>query len=181
MSNSSNLSNMSNNEWQTVTNGKKSKQSKQVIPVNFDPIISRQQEALAKANQEKISNGQVVYGAPQDAKQDWNYISIGKAKTISKPKGPTIQSASSGVKTNRDGEIVGIKKVSKEMAQSIVSARVSKQWTQVQLAHNSGVDVKTINEIERSGCIYEPGIFNKISKALGITIERNYIMEQKVN
>jgi transcriptional regulator with XRE-family HTH domain len=65
------------------------------------------------------------------------------------------------------------------MSRGIIDGRLAKKWTQVQLAHNAAVDVKTIGEIERGGCIYDATIFNKLCKALGIMIERNFVLEQK--
>lgn len=59
------------------------------------------------------------------------------------------------------------------MAKLIVNARLAKQWTQIQLAHNSAVDTKTIGEIERGGCVYNANVFNKLCKTLGVNIERN--------
>ena len=102
---------------------------------------------------------------------------------MSKPKQapkPVFKSnPTSAIKINENDEITQVKKVSPQMTKSLIDARVGKKWTQIQLAHASGVDIKTLNEIERGGCIYNADIFNKLTKALGVKIERNYIIEQK--
>jgi ribosome-binding protein aMBF1 (putative translation factor) len=59
------------------------------------------------------------------------------------------------------------------MAKAIIDALINKKWSQLQLAHNSNIDIKYINEIERGGCLYDDNIFNKLSKVLGVIIERN--------
>ena len=58
-------------------------------------------------------------------------------------------------------------------------ARIVKKWTQIQLANNAGVDTKTVNEIERGNCLYVADVFNKLTKALGINIQRDYLVEEK--
>lgn len=159
-----------NNDWQTVTN--KKIKVEPIQKVGFDPIIARQKETQAKLDADKLASKQIKYDGPKDPNQDWNYITISKSKPkpkISHPKGiPT------SIKETEEGGIVKTKKVSKSMAQNVINARIAKQWSQVQLAHNSAVDIKTIGEIERSGCVYDSNIFNKICKALSINIERNY-------
>lgn len=165
---------MSNQEkWEVVTN-KKNKDSKKNIPTHInlnDPIISRQKEAITKFENEKISSKQIKYGEQQNPEQDWNYIKFNKPQI--KPKIFHPQHIASSIKETGDGDIK-IKKVSKLMAKAIVDARISKQWTQVQLARNSALDTKTIIEIERGGCVYNANVFNKLCKSLGIKIERNF-------
>ena len=161
---------MSNQGWQTVSNNKK-----RVIPVqekSSDPIIARQREAQAKQDAEKEELKKIKYDGPKDPNQDWNYVTLSKTKP--KPKVSLPQAPPTSFKETEEGGIVKIKKVSKAMGKAVTDARIAKQWTQVQLAHNSTVDTKTINEIEKGGCVYDSNVFNKISKALGVKIERNY-------
>lgn len=173
---------MSNQGWQTVSYNKKDKQSESSKPVKFDPIPSRQYEAQIKLEQDKQDkqvNNQIKLNESQsNVNQDWKYITISKPQQ--KPKTIYTQREPTSIKTNESGEIVQVKKVSSEMAKKIIDARVAKKWSQIQFAHNSAVDVKTIAEIERGGCIYNANIFNKLCKTLGITIERNYILEKKL-
>lgn len=162
---------MSEQGWQTVSNNKKQKVIK-VQEKSFDPIIARQKETRAKLDSDKQESIKIKYDGPRDLNQDWNYISIGKSKTkqpVSLPSGtPT------SFKETEEGGIVKIKKVSKAMSKAVTDARIAKKWTQVQLAHNSTVDSKIIGEIERGGSVYDSNVFNKITKALGVRIERNY-------
>jgi len=161
---------MSDIDWQPVTN--KKIKIKSTLEPSFDPIIARQRETQLKLEAEKKESNQIKYDGPKDLNQDWNYITISKSKPkqkISHPKG-----IPSSIKETEKGGIVKIKKVSKSMTQNVINARIAKQWSQVQLAHNSAVDIKIIGEIEKSGCIYDSNIFNKICKALCINIERNY-------
>ena len=166
---------MSDKDWQTVTN--KKNKTKQVKEQTVDPIISRQRENIAKLEAEKIRSKQIKYDEPKDSNQDWNYITLNKVKP--KQKISPIQKQSSVIKKNEDGDIK-IKKVSKSMAQSVINARVAKQWTQIQLAHNAAVDYKIIGEIERGGCIYDSDVFNKICKVLGVNIHRNYDLDYTI-
>lgn len=171
---------MSDNQgWQTVSHNK-TKKVKPDEPVKFDPIPSRQREAQAKIESEKQANKQSGLGTQSNPNQDWNYITLSKSKPQAKPK-TFVQKEASSVKTNESGDIVQVKKVSPEMTRAIIDARIAKKWTQIQLANNSAVDVKSISEIERGGCIYNANVFNKLCKALGITIERNCLVEKKTN
>lgn len=186
---------MTEQDWQVVSN-KKTKQnkisteqnistppktyglsSKLVIQTNtsneFDPIIARQREAQAKLDAEKQASKQIKYGEQKDPTANWDYTTLSKTKSKNKTKVSQLQREASAIKENADGDIK-IKKVSKSMAKAIMDARLAKQWTQVQLAHNSAVDTKTIGEIERSGCVYNANIFNKLCKTLGVNVERNF-------
>lgn len=164
--------------WQTVVNKKqKPKESKAVEPVKFEPIMAKQREAKAKADSIALTNKQIKYNDPINKEQDWNNITLTKPKP--KPKSTQQQRQASSIKLNEDGEVVQLKKVSPQMSRSIIDGRLAKKWTQIQLAHNSAVDIKTISEIERGGCVYDANVFNKICKAMGITVERNFILEQK--
>lgn len=160
-------------DWQVVSN---KKSNKKVIPVQTnsvkDPIIARQREAQAKLDAEKIASKQIKYGEQKDPTANWEYTTLSKSKNKSKPKVSLPQREASAIKENADGN-VKIKKVSKSMAKAIVDARLARQWTQVQLAHNSAVDTKTIGEIERGGCVYNANVFNKLCKTLGVNVERN--------
>lgn len=161
---------MSDNQgWQTVTHSKKKKV--QQAP-QFDPIIARQRETLAKQEIAKQEASKIKYGEQKDLNQDWNYITITKSQQ--KPKISHPQGTPTSIKETDVGGINKIKRISKSMSKSVVDARVSKQWSQIQLAHISNVDIKIINEIEKGGSIYDSNIFNKVCKALGVNIERNY-------
>lgn len=180
-------------DWQVVSN-KKTKQnkisqvqnistppktyglsSKVVIQTNtsnsFDPIIARQREGRAKLDAEKQQSKQIKYGEQKDPTANWESTILTKSKPKVKISQP--QKGASAIKENPDGD-VKIKKVSKSMAKAIIDSRLAKQWTQIQLAHNSAVDTKTIGEIERGGCVYNANVFNKLCKTLGVNVERNF-------
>lgn len=164
-------------DWNIVTNKKKNKSNKidsSLINSN-DPIISRRVEAQKKFEADKKEYKQIKYGQQKDPNQDWNYTTLSKTKPNQNVKLhiPYTQKYSTSVKENADGD-VKIKKISKSMAKAIVDARVAKNWTQVQLARNSAVDTKTINEIEKGGGVYNSNIFNKLCKTLGVNIERKF-------
>jgi len=162
---------MSEQGWQTVTN-KKQKKEKVPEPVKFDPIPSRQRELLAQTKAQEDAKKQIHYPDQVNSGQDWKTVTLGK--TQPKPKPIFVQKPASVVKLNETDEVTKIKRVSAQMAKAVVDARIAKKWSQVQLAHNSCVDSKTINEIEKPGTTYNADIFNKVSKALGVKIERNY-------
>lgn len=155
--------------WQVVSN----KKSNKVIPIQTniqDPIIARQREAQAKLEAEKLASKQIKYREQKDPNANWGYTTLSKTKPI--PKASQPQKEALAIKENPDGD-VKIKKVSKSMAKAIIDARVAKQWTQIQLAHNSAVDTKTIGEIEKGGSVYNANVFNKLCKTLGVNVERN--------
>lgn len=158
--------------WQVVSNKKFN--HKKVIPSQTntfqDPIIARQREAHSKLEADKLALKQIKYGEQKDSNANWEYMTLSKTKH--KPKVSLPQREATSIKENADGD-VKIKKVSKSMAKAIVDARVAKQWTQVQLAHNSAIDTKTIGEIERGRCVYNANVFNKLCKTLGINVVRN--------
>lgn len=167
---------MSQQGWQTVTYNK-SKNVKQEEPVKFDPIPARQREAQAKINAENAAKKQIKLPTQSNVDQDWNTITFKKPQQKTKVSLP--QREPSAIKTNESGDIVQTKRVSSQMAKSIIDARIAKKWTQVQLAHNSAVDIKTISEVEKGGGLYDANVFNKLCKTLGVTIERNYVLEKK--
>lgn len=172
---------MSQQGWQTVTYNKpkKEKDEKKNVIAGFDPIPSRQRETQAKINSDNLTKKQIQVPTQSNPNQDWNTITFTKPKPKSKVDLP--QREQSAVKTNQSGDIVQVKKVSPQMAKAIVDARVAKKWNQVQLAHNSAIDVKTISEVERGGGLYDANIFNKLCKTLGIVVERNCLIEKKNN
>lgn len=163
---------MSGQGWQTVSNIKNKQKINRVQEKSFDPIIARQRDTQAKLEADKKEAMKIKHDGPKDPNQDWNYVTLSKTKPKQKVSLP--QGTPTSFKETEEGGIVKIKKVSKAMGKAVTDARIAKQWTQVQLAHNSTVDTKTINEIERGGGVYDSNIFNKISKALGVKIERNY-------
>lgn len=103
--------------------------------------------------------------------QDWQTVTISKPKPKVKVSQP--QNIQTPIKVDEAGNITKVKKVSQKMAKAVVDARLLKKWTQIQLAHNSCVDVKTIGEIERGGSLYNATTFNKICKGLGVKIDRD--------
>jgi DNA-binding XRE family transcriptional regulator len=165
---------MSGQDWQTVSN--KKKDVKPIQEQKFDPIIARKNETQSKLEADKIASKQIKYDGPKDPNQDWNYITLTKPKSQSQSQSQSQfqQKAPTPIKENEDDGTIKIKKVSKTMGLNVTNARVAKKWSQIQLAHNAAVDSKTISEIERGGSIYDSNVFNKISKALGVKIERNY-------
>ena len=171
------LDKMSQEIWQTIV-GQKQKQNKvkPVEPVKFDPIPGRQAKIHAdqQAQQQACQQAQQINSNPN---QDWNTIVLEKTKPKQKIVIPQRQASS--IKINESDDTIQIKKVSNQMARAVIDARCSKKWSQVQLAHNSNIDIKTINEIERGGSVYDANVFNKLCKALGTTIERNYDLIQK--
>jgi ribosome-binding protein aMBF1 (putative translation factor) len=165
---------MSGQGWQTVTYNKPKKAKEEA---KFDPIPARQREAQAKIDAENAAKKQIKVSAQIDPNQDWKTITFTKSQE--KPKVVLPQREVSAIKTNESGDIVQVKKVSQQMAKSIIDARITKKWTQVQLAHNSAVDVKTIGEVERGGGLYDANVFNKLCKTLGVQVERNCVIEKK--
>ena len=157
-------------DWQVVSNKKSN--TKKVITEQTnsiqDPIIARQRESQAKFEADKQEAKQIKYGEQKDPTANWGYTTLSKTK----PKVSQPQREASPIKENADRDIK-IKKVSKTMAKAIVNARLARKWTQVQLAHNCAVDTKTIAEIERGGYVYNPNVFNKLCKTLGVNVERN--------
>ena len=105
--------------------------------------------------------------------QDWSQAVIKKPKKQTTPTHVVKPPSSIKTTINEDGEeITKLKVVSNEMAQFIVKARCDKDMKQSDLAKRANVDVKTINEIERGGCVYNANDVNKIAKALGVKIPR---------
>jgi len=101
-----------------------------------------------------------------------------KYNTLNKniKKTPSVQKIANSIKLDESENIIKIKKISPQMSQMIIANRILKKWTQIELAKNSNLDVKIICEIEKGNCIYNSQDINKISKALGIKIDRNIII-----
>ena len=167
---------MANQGWQTITSNK-TKKNNQDEPVNFDPIPARQREAQAKIAAALAAKKEMNLPIQSNPNQDWNNVTISKPQQKQKVSLP--QREASAIKINESGDIIQIKKVSPQMARAVIDARIAKKWTQVQLSHNSTIDVKTISEIEKGKGLYDANVFNKLCKTFGITIERNYLLEIK--
>ena len=103
--------------------------------------------------------------------QDWNFITITKSKST--PKISTNQHLQNPTKIDKEDNIISVKKVSQQMAQSVIKARISKKMTQSDLAKATNIDSKTINDIEKGNCLYNANHFNKICNVFGVKIERN--------
>jgi ribosome-binding protein aMBF1 (putative translation factor) len=109
--------------------------------------------------------------------QNWTPVILSNPKLKKKNQPTTIvdrrDTKQNTVKTDAEGDVIGVKKVSKEMANELVKARTSKNLTQVQLARMCNLDSKVIGDNERGGCLYDAQIWNKLCKELGVKIERN--------
>lgn len=108
--------------------------------------------------------------------QDWKPHVLRKNTTKQTEKKPTVTHSASVTKVTYDddgNEIIKLKTVSLKMAQFIMKARIDKGLKQIDLAKQTSIDVKTIGEIERGGCIYKAEQINKIGRVLGVKIPRN--------
>ncbi len=109
--------------------------------------------------------------------QDWKQIVLSNPNLKKKNQPVKIVNRADTkqvfTKTDAEGEVVGVKKVSSQMAHELVQARNAASLTQVQLAKKCNLDTKTISENERGGNVYNAQIWNKICKELGVKIERN--------
>ena len=109
--------------------------------------------------------------------QDWTTVVLkkksDKKNNQSNQNNQNNQSNQNNFKKQDNDDKIQIKKVSKQnMARQIVDGRVAKKMTQLNLAQQSCIDIKMIKEIENASCVYNSDHINKISKVLGIKIER---------
>jgi DNA-binding XRE family transcriptional regulator len=179
-----------NQGWQTVHYKTKKSNYKNNTNTNkqkFSPIPS-----LEKTQNKTQTHTQTQTQSPDvhnqhlnpnlNTHQDWNYVVLLKPPSTQvhphTHSYPNVHKEASSIKTNNLGDIIQVKKISPSMAKSIVDARVAKKLTQIQLAHLSGLDIKTVSEIEKGGGLYNPDMFNKLCSTLGVKIERNYILER---
>jgi ribosome-binding protein aMBF1 (putative translation factor) len=82
-----------------------------------------------------------------------------------------ISHLSSGVKIKVDEsgeEVIKINKVTKEISNLIISARLLKKLTRKQLANNLNLKEDIIVDIENGKAIYDGNIIAKIKKYLGV-------------
>jgi putative transcription factor len=105
--------------------------------------------------------------------QDWTTVVLKKKsdKKINQ-NNQNNQSNQNNFKKQDNDDKIQIKKVSKQMARQIIDGRVAKKMTQLNLAQQSCIDIKMIKEIENTSCVYNSDHINKISKVLGIKIDR---------
>lgn len=106
--------------------------------------------------------------------QDWTTVVLKKNKSDKKPSetNQNKQVNQNNYKKQDNDDKIQIKRVSKQMARQIIDGRVAKKMTQINLAQQSCIDIKMIKEIENGLCVYNSDHINKISKVLGIKIER---------
>lgn len=109
--------------------------------------------------------------------QDWKQVVISNPNLKKKNQPVSIverrDSKQNITKTDADGEVVGVKKVSKSMATELTKGRIAKKLTQIELAKLCNLESKVVGENERGGCIYNAQVWNKFCKVLGVKIERN--------
>ena len=118
--------------------------------------------------------------------QDWKPIVLTKTKTAAEKKksqGTTVVKASPNNQNNgtekdvlrklEEDEEFRPKVVTREIAQQIIQARLSKTWNQEQLAHASQIPITTIKAYENptSTTTLNQQFINKISKATGVVIK----------
>ena len=107
--------------------------------------------------------------------QDWEPVILNKNKpTGEKNIVEKKEKEQNVIKTDDLGNAIGLKKITKEMSKCIIEARISKKITQDQLAQLCCLDKKIINDIEKGDYVYNANNINKISRVLGIKIERNF-------
>jgi len=167
---------MTTNTWEIVTNNKK--QSKIIEPVKFDPIPSRQKQNIIdkKIKEDELLKNKLSTNNNSNIlnkNQDWETVSLSKPLKPIKNSTPKQINHQSSIKMNETGDIVKITKVSKEMSDQIINARIAKKWSQKDLAIQSNIDVKLINDIEKGNSLYNANIFNILCKKLGVKIKRN--------
>jgi len=105
--------------------------------------------------------------------QDWTPAVIKKVKkTETKPIVSHLPSATKISYGEHGEEVIKLKTVSHDMAQAVIKERVAKGLKQIDLAKRACLDVKTVSDIERGGCVYNANDVNKIAKALGVNIPR---------
>ncbi len=76
------------------------------------------------------------------------------------------------IKTDSEGEIIKIKKITPLMSNLIKNKRNELKISQKELAQKTNLPIKTINDIERCDCLYNADEINKISKILNVAIPR---------
>ncbi len=107
--------------------------------------------------------------------QDWTPVVFKKSSKETKADGPKVIHTQAKITLDEDGqEVVKIKLVSKEMARVVIDARTALKLSQKELGVKCNLDSKIINEVERSGCVYNADHLNKIARALGVKIPRDF-------
>jgi ribosome-binding protein aMBF1 (putative translation factor) len=107
--------------------------------------------------------------------QDWTPVVFKKSSKETKADGPKVIHTQAKITLDEDGqEVVKLKLVSKEMARVVINARTALKLSQKELGVKCNLDSKIINEIERSGCVYNADHLNKIARALGVKIPRDF-------
>ena len=107
--------------------------------------------------------------------QDWTPVVLNKRSAANGPKESAPKSTSSlanvGVYKS-DDDVKKTKYVSKTTSDAVRAARCEKKLTQKELAQKCNLDAAIINEVERSGGVYNPAHINKIQTVLGVKIPR---------
>ncbi len=105
--------------------------------------------------------------------QDWTPVVFNKPKSTSTSTTTSTQNSSlSNVGLFKTDDEKKTKYISKETSEAVRTARCGKNMTQKELAQKCNMDVAIVAEVERGGCVYNPGIINKIQTALGVKIPR---------
>jgi ribosome-binding protein aMBF1 (putative translation factor) len=107
--------------------------------------------------------------------QDWTPVVFKKSSKETKSDAPKVIHTQPKINLDEDGqEVIKLKLVTKEMARVVIDARTSQKLSQKELGVKCNLDSKIINEIERGGCVYNADHLNKIARALGVKIPRDF-------
>jgi ribosome-binding protein aMBF1 (putative translation factor) len=107
--------------------------------------------------------------------QDWTPVVFKKSSKETKSDAPKVIHTQPKISLDEDGqEVVKLKLVTKEMSRAVIDARTSQKLSQKELGVKCNLDSKIINEIERGGCVYNADHLNKIARALGVKIPRDF-------
>jgi ribosome-binding protein aMBF1 (putative translation factor) len=106
--------------------------------------------------------------------QDWNNIVFKKQQTTSNKQQSTVRVDRNNKlhKLENESESFEVQKVSLNLSKQIQQSRLAKKMTQKQLAQQSNISVKIINDYESGKAIPNNIIKMKIQKVLNVTFKK---------
>ncbi len=114
--------------------------------------------------------------------QDWTPVVFHKRTTADIPKQTIIKPKKTNQPTtdinlrkldDESGENLKIERVSTNLKQQIIKARVAAKLSQAQLAQKINEPVKTVQEYENGSAIPDNRIIQKMSRVLGVVLKKN--------
>lgn len=101
--------------------------------------------------------------------QDWRTVVLNASKNEKQPHATTISHPTTRKLEDANGDSIPHKRYGTAYGQAVIKARLAKQWKQIDLARQLGVQLPIIRDLENGTGIVDGSVCDKVYKALKVT------------